>query len=86
SLFATTRIVLWEPEEVLKKFRTTTPEPPEYPTAINIVNRRTVGALIANTITPDSYKAAVVKETLLSLQASDSATINRIGMIDSYLG
>ncbi|KAI1506855.1 hypothetical protein Ptr86124_014209 [Pyrenophora tritici-repentis] len=47
----------------------TTPEPPEYPTAIDIVNRRTVGALIADTVTPNSYEAAVVKETLLSLQA-----------------
>ncbi|KAF7571238.1 HTH-Tnp-Tc5 domain containing protein [Pyrenophora tritici-repentis] len=69
SSFATTGIVPWEPEEVLKKFRTTTPEPPEYPTAIDIVNRRTVGALIADTVTPNSYEAAVVKETLLSLQA-----------------
>ncbi|KNG46883.1 cyclohexanone monooxygenase [Stemphylium lycopersici] len=72
SSFATTGIVPWEPEEVLKKFRTTTPEPPEYPTAINTVNRRTVGTLMANTITPDSHEAAVVKETLLSLQAQQA--------------
>jgi hypothetical protein len=72
SSFATTGIVPWEPEEVLKKYRTTTPEPPEYPTAINTVNRRTVDTLLANTVTPDSHKAAVVKETLLSLQAQQA--------------
>ena len=57
---------------MLKKFCTTTLEPPEYPTRIDTVNRRTVGTLMANTITPDSYEAAVVKETLLSLQAQQA--------------
>ena len=57
---------------MLKKFRITTLEPPKYPTRINTVNRRIVGTLIANTITPNSYEAAIVKETLLSLQAQQA--------------
>jgi hypothetical protein len=70
--FATTGIVPLEAEQVLKKFRTTTPEPPEYPTTIKSVNRRTVGALMANQIEPNSYEAHVVTNTILSLQAQQA--------------
>lgn len=67
SSFSTTGIVPLDAEQVLKKFRTTIPEPPEYPTTINTVNRRTVGSLMANQIEPNSYEAHVVTNTILSL-------------------
>ncbi|KAF1934981.1 hypothetical protein EJ02DRAFT_362528 [Clathrospora elynae] len=55
-------------EQVLKKVRKTTPEPPKHPAAIEEVNRRTINQLVDAKIDPRCCSADVIKNTLLSLQ------------------
>ncbi|KAI0616198.1 hypothetical protein TUN199_11813, partial [Pyrenophora tritici-repentis] len=72
SSFSTTGIAPFDAEQVLEKFRNTTPESPEYPTTIDTVNRASIRSLMSKPITPGSREAEIVKETLFSLQAQQA--------------
>lgn len=70
--FKATGVVPLDPEEVLKKFRTSTPTPPRGPLSVlRDVNRRTISHLVDTAVDPRLPEANIIKNTLLDLHTSN---------------